>query len=560
MARARQTQPTGSFLPQLLFLAAWLLADLVVADTTETNTTETNPKGFFNQKEVPGSFFPDNTSVPENASAPTIKPTESVADRQQMVPRNQESPSPAEDPGFVKRTIDDSEKQPSSAAATGRQTTGSQKVGSAPQDIAERVQQVLQQMEQIQQLHTPPPPPSLPTDAEIAQQARDKQRAGLEDLKQSISKLKEKSEDGGAEPQRELQRPPEQSTSQPGNTTAPIASPIATTGPAGVVAEQHRKQRKLAQQQESGIALSLVVNALPIEHLVENLEKLQTVARSERVMIGQVILVDDRKAYAADFEAKRRSLEQGRAGFRGDNALPPFVSQLKSMKLDPAGAVSIKHILSRLGVTSSPVWIIRHRGEDHIFEGYSNPSALFGVAGEFYDAQREAIKRYSLTDSSIPLIKHESVSTPVKFPDVSRLGPMDQNGVIYELSTPDVYLTPSDAVIAEPGTMERIPGCNAAQSRQHDLDRFAGAFKEYDVLYYNGELTSDRRRAERYPHRSVAYTAGQKIAEMPPAEAAQQMIALSMDVRCLPTRLRLVRTGQATGYFEYREGDLAWRE
>ena len=165
---------------------------------------------------------------------------------------------------------------------------------------------------------------------------------------------------------------------------------------------EQRPKRKVKEIRGGDAVLSVVVNGFPRPHLLQVLERLRRAREKQNVRIGDVLVLDD----GQQFRLSNIFTEEGEQSFRRDleeeqdvvprTALDEFVNGMRQslptaarivvdmgLRQTEGGDAVAEKIISRLGVTSSPTWVVRYKGKDHVFEGMYEPTELFDNSGNF---------------------------------------------------------------------------------------------------------------------------------------------------------------------------------
>jgi hypothetical protein len=221
--------------------------------------------------------------------------------------------------------------------------------------------------------------------------------------------------------------------------------------------------------------------------------------------------------------------------------------------------------LDRLKVTTSPAWIIRVDGEDHIFEGSYDLVKLFDKEGNFLlSGEGEAVPKKQTTSSdgpglltqhSVPLKRH-SVKNGIPF-NIPYNIPFRIPGrsFIMEDTAPPRRLSPNDTTAVN----EALPACRESVVRRNPVGSASPMTLVLDALFYDAENKQHGERTKRVTTNPVPYKNGQRINEADPNESPWQLFAPLFGVRCLPTRFHFIKE-KGVGYMEYREGEEAFTE
>jgi len=165
-----------------------------------------------------------------------------------------------------------------------------------------------------------------------------------------------------------------------------------------------------AKLYQNAPVVSLLVNANNHKSLTKSLEQLRKLHKNQKVAIGQVFLVDQKKQLQQPISsviptrkkptrqlAKMAQVLSTMAGAGSAKAGLPIIFQgssnhrvtrlIKEMGFKSPSQENADEIIARLGVKYSPVWIVRYDGKDYVYEGNYNPSRLFTRDGKFLDGE-----------------------------------------------------------------------------------------------------------------------------------------------------------------------------
>lgn len=156
--------------------------------------------------------------------------------------------------------------------------------------------------------------------------------------------------------------------------------------------------------------LSLIISGKDSGHLKQHLVKLARLARYRGVRVGTVYIVggvsrfaptetshlsrsEELKKLTIVHQAIKRGTPLSVADVLGEGGLVQTVEKTKYFNyLKEAGVTEYEvtlseYVFDRLDVKYSPTWVVRHLGQDYVFEGFSDPTVLFNRRGEFVRAQ-----------------------------------------------------------------------------------------------------------------------------------------------------------------------------
>ena len=114
--------------------------------------------------------------------------------------------------------------------------------------------------------------------------------------------------------------------------------------------------------------LSLIISSSDTKKVFKNLRNLVKVHRKRNVSLGQVMIVYNKKS----LEKKEEIFSSPELGI--------ITKDIKSKEffIEP-----VLEIPKKFNITTSPAWVIRYQGKDHVFQGNYQPLNFFTKEGFF---------------------------------------------------------------------------------------------------------------------------------------------------------------------------------
>ena len=148
-----------------------------------------------------------------------------------------------------------------------------------------------------------------------------------------------------------------------------------------------RAAREAAPQTSEPDTLSLVVTGEDPSHLRQNLEALLDLKETRRVRVGQVFIVGlTTNAFSGGSsldEAPVNKRQLLRYSAAAADVLGPEYRILERAGVGYFKILMANNVYDYLDISYSPTWVVRHRGQDYVFEGVENPETLFDAEGSF---------------------------------------------------------------------------------------------------------------------------------------------------------------------------------
>lgn len=131
--------------------------------------------------------------------------------------------------------------------------------------------------------------------------------------------------------------------------------------------------------------VSVIIDGNDHKHVFETLET--AIALSKKVKVRNVVLAvsaDKLTDLSATFAASENGeQDQKFRDQRGKILSANYTKYFGQLGLAGSEITSDKSIISRLNLSYSPTWIVRHQGKDYVFEGFPTISRYFTRDGEF---------------------------------------------------------------------------------------------------------------------------------------------------------------------------------
>ena len=157
---------------------------------------------------------------------------------------------------------------------------------------------------------------------------------------------------------------------------------------AALICGQTAAAQQSAQKLTPPTVLSLIVSAKDPEQMQQAIERLALVARTRRVTIGNVMIVGNAET-GGTFAPDRLDPNRNRTDYtRNLLVFGPKYQLLHDAGVPGVSRVQSDRVLERYDIRSSPAWIVRYRGSDYVFEGWTDPAQLFTQRGEFLRAEQ----------------------------------------------------------------------------------------------------------------------------------------------------------------------------
>ena len=323
-----------------------------------------------------------------------------------------------------------------------------------------------------------------------------------------------------------------------------------TTGPA------HRSH-STARLSDVSVA-HLIISSENPSHLARGLKTLADL-EARGVTIGEVVLLGQSSTSEALLPQELQE----------KTSASPVAEILLAHKLTDGSMFDPEPLLAALHITESPTWVIRSRNSDYVFEGELRPQRLFSADGQFRESDYATPGKSdsSTLSENLPMaistgqlhVAHHSksrsgeslpngptlksaLSKAKAARDLSALAPAMQSvvrGVSYRR-----YL---DTAPSHAGLAIDKPKCEQNVSRTERVPTLDDQLKRMDLVFYSPHDEQEVARAAEFGQNARPYT---------PQEGLSQLAYL-LQIRCLPTRIRVLKRGVQPA-IEYREGDAAW--
>jgi hypothetical protein len=249
-----------------------------------------------------------------------------------------------------------------------------------------------------------------------------------------------------------------------------------------------------------------------------------------------------------------------------DKAKLRIEKSLRELNFQSTGGGLAEKILAREGIQTSPSWIVRYGGQEHLFEGNLSPE-------DFLDE-----KSFPLASTNTgERIVHKGPSM-ISFPKGADREPKMSKEMLtakgfeklkkgrekgrYKFKLRANYFRLNEPKPAKKQVKEgeiflkKLPNCKSPGRRRVEVPYVSNMHMKLDVTYYNKADEEQLQRASALKRFSVPYKGGKKYSLADPNIYWSNM-ANSLKVRCLPTRYHAVQSGSKS-YIEHLEGERAW--
>lgn len=107
-----------------------------------------------------------------------------------------------------------------------------------------------------------------------------------------------------------------------------------------------------------------------------------------------------------------------------------------------------------------------------------------------------------------------------------------------------------------PIVLPKLPSCSENKVQRQVAGLIGGEIDIYDFVLYDGSSREQVNLAKSYQGLAVPYRGG-KVVDNHDKTDSFLLLALTMDIRCLPTRFHFVKENRSR-YMEHRIGQRAW--
>lgn len=127
--------------------------------------------------------------------------------------------------------------------------------------------------------------------------------------------------------------------------------------------------------------VSLIVSGEDMPRAMEALDKARQLSRKVKVVNVMLVVKGDKAiSMVSDLTADRSGADKVPLNSTASSGLKAAMDELGLVSSD--GSME-SQVFSRLRLSYSPTWIVRHEGKDYVFEGYSDISRYFTGDGQF---------------------------------------------------------------------------------------------------------------------------------------------------------------------------------
>lgn len=326
--------------------------------------------------------------------------------------------------------------------------------------------------------------------------------------------------------------------------------------------------------------LSLIVSAVPAEHLENNLRKLDDVLKKQHVKKGQVVVVGlseyidkNRPEYptfkTTDEALKKISKEQtSQILLKHFNQSSPY-ALFRRYGLEVKSSIAIHDISKYFKTHSSPSWVVQHNGKYYVFEGLSNPGTLFSGDGRFLEAEVEsenpvpqkATSNFASLGEMLLPVDHTLMRTNVAFPKSTEGNLSSALGVIYAPRRP-----PSVSKHEKTSAVERkkngattpLELCSGSNIKKIPVNNLSLLSSALDIVFYSSTDSKQVQKAETWLGRVAEVQSEPLLNSNTGKNSPWQTLATSLGVECLPTRFHFV-IENGKQFIQLKQGEIAWQ-
>jgi hypothetical protein len=139
--------------------------------------------------------------------------------------------------------------------------------------------------------------------------------------------------------------------------------------------------------------LSLIVSAVPESHYRLTMQQLFQIQKEGKIKIGEIFVVGKNLDWM-DEQIAQHNEETSKIKDAPKNSVPEFT--LKRTRTDEylsehfshTGLAEAPPLLKYLQISSSPTWVVRYNGQNHVYEGLQNPTDLFTSEGQYKEDKK----------------------------------------------------------------------------------------------------------------------------------------------------------------------------
>ncbi len=114
-----------------------------------------------------------------------------------------------------------------------------------------------------------------------------------------------------------------------------------------------------------------------------------------------------------------------------------------------------------------------------------------------------------------------------------------------------------DAVPSGAGKLDFLLPCPINEIHRYPIPQVEASVEQLDFVFYSPLDAKQVAKAKSWPGLAVPYIEGWPFNPYKNDDVIQDF-SRTLNLRCLPTRFRVVRQDSEIGFTEYREGERAW--
>lgn len=130
-------------------------------------------------------------------------------------------------------------------------------------------------------------------------------------------------------------------------------------------------------------------------------------------------------------------------------------------------------------------------------------------------------------------------------------------GMIYRLPKPSRNEKLKD-VPRKGNYLMKLPKCAESKTRRTEIFHYTMQTANYDITFYDPNDRNQVRGAQAAKSKTVPYRGGRLLDLKKNPDEAFQLLAMPLNVECLPTRFTVVLENNRR-FIEHREGTHAWK-
>lgn len=155
------------------------------------------------------------------------------------------------------------------------------------------------------------------------------------------------------------------------------------------------------------------------------------------------------------------------------------------------------------------------------------------------------------------LVRHKPLSG-MPFPKASAEDKFIDTGMIYRLPQPSRSEKIKD-LPRHNNYLVELPRCRESATRRREIFQYTVQTASYDMTFYDPNDREQVIGVRSVEGKAVPYKGGRMARIDKDINDVFQLLAMPLDIRCLPTRFRFVLEDNHR-YIEHREGRDAWKK